>query len=226
MSNVGHALPDSPAIDFAPLIAALLAGDHAAALKETHRLRALGVSPEAIVTEGLEVAMDRLDEKCTIEQFNLLEIMLVGRAVAVVVHELFPEGLQPEKGRATFVIATLEGDVHDLGKNIVRTVLLGKGFRVVDLGRDCPVETLAEAAGREQARAVLVSGLISTVVPQVRRVRTALRRRGLDRVTVVAGGAALKQLSPADLDVDYVAETAFDGARYLENLVTTEGTVR
>lgn len=207
-----------PPADFTPLIAALLAGDHAAALTETRRLGAAGVAPERIVTEGLEAAMTRLDDKCTVEQFNLLEIMLVGRAVSVVVRELYPEGLPPEQGRATFVIATLEGDVHDLGKNIVRMVLIGKGYRVVDLGRDCPLDTLVAAAGRERARAVLVSGLISPVVPQVRRVRQALRAHGLDRVAVVAGGAALKQLAADDLNVDYVAETAFDGARYLDRL--------
>lgn len=204
--------------DFAPLIAALLAGDHAAAQAETHRLAAAGVAAERIVTGGLEAAMARLDDKCTVEQFNLLEIMLVGRAVSVVVAELYPEGLPPERGRATFVIATLEGDVHDLGKNIVRMVLIGKGYRVVDLGRDCPLAVLVTAAERERARAVLVSGLISSIVPQARRVRAALAERGLDRVAVVAGGAALKQLAAADLDVDYVAETAFDGARYLDRL--------
>lgn len=210
----------APSADFAPLIAALLAGDHGAALAETRDLRRQGATAEAIVTDGLEAAMGRLDEKCTVEQFNLLEIMLVGRAVSVVVHELYPEGLPPREGRATFVIATLEGDVHDLGKNIVRMVLTGKGYRVVDLGRDCPLETLAAAAERERARAVLVSGLISPIVPQVRRVRDALRERGLAGVAVVAGGAALKQLTPADLNVDYVAETAFDGARYLDGLAT------
>jgi 5-methyltetrahydrofolate--homocysteine methyltransferase len=92
----------------------------------------------------------------------------------------------------------------------------------VDLGRDCSLETLAAAAEREHARAVLVSGLISPVVPRVRKVREALAERGLAAVAVVAGGAALKQLSPADLNVDYVAETAFDGARYLDALVTAE----
>lgn len=205
---------------FENMVGALLGGDHAAALAEARRLRAAGVSAELIVTDGLEVAMGRLDEKCTVEQFNLLEIMLVGRAVSVVVQDLYPEGMPPARGRATFIIATLEGDVHDLGKNIVKMVLIGKGYRVVDLGRDCPVETLAEAADREHADAVLVSGLISTIVPQVRRVRAALQARGLAGVQVVAGGAALKQLGPADLNVDYVAETAFDGARYLEGLVT------
>lgn len=206
------------ATDFQTMVGALLAGDHATALAEALRLREAGVSPENIVTDGLEVAMGRLDDKCTVEEFNLLEIMLVGRAVSVVVQALYPEGIPPAQGRATFIIATLEGDVHDLGKNIVKMVLIGKGFRVVDLGRDCPVEAVVDAAERERADAVLVSGLISSIVPQVRRVRTALQARGLG-VPVVAGGAALKQLGKDDLNVDYVAETAFDGARYLESLV-------
>jgi 5-methyltetrahydrofolate--homocysteine methyltransferase len=208
------------ATDFETMVGALLAGDHVAALAEARRLKAAGVSAEHIVTDGLEVAMGRLDEKCTVEQFNLLEIMLVGRAVSVVVQDLYPEGMPPAGARASFVIATLEGDVHDLGKNIVKMVLIGKGYRVVDLGRDCPVEVLAEAAERERATAVLVSGLISPIVPQVRRVRAALQARGLGGLPVVAGGAALKQLSAAELNVDYVAETAFDGASYLEALAT------
>jgi len=201
------------------LIDVLLAGDHAEALAEARRLRGVGMAPERIVTEGLEAAMQLLDDKCTVESFNLLEIMLVGRAVSAVVMELYPEGVPPESGRQTFVIATLEGDVHDLGKNIAKMVLIGKGYRVVDLGKDCPVETLVNAAQREQAHAVLVSGLITPVIPQVRKLRPALDSRGLDGIRVVAGGAALKQSSADSLNVDYVAETAFDGARYLDSLV-------
>jgi len=201
------------------LVEVLLEGDHAAALAEARRLRTAGMAPERIVTEGLEAAMQRLDDKCTVESFNLLEIMLVGRAVSAVVNELYPEGVPPEHGRDTFVIATLEGDVHDLGKNIAKMVLIGKGYRVVDLGKDCPVETLVNAAEREHAHAVLVSGLITPVIPQVRKVRPALDKRGLGGIRVVAGGAALKQSSAEALNVDYVAETAFDGARYLDNLV-------
>jgi len=201
------------------LIDVLLAGDHAEALAEARRLRGVGMAPERIVTDGLEAAMQLLDDKCTVESFNLLEIMLVGRAVSAVVMELYPEGVPPESGRQTFVIATLEGDVHDLGKNIAKMVLIGKGYRVVDLGKDCPVETLVNAAQREQAYAVLVSGLITPVIPQVRKLRPALDSRGLDGIRVVAGGAALKQSSADSLNVDYVAETAFDGARYLDSLV-------
>lgn len=209
---------ENASTDLSPLMDALLDGDHRQALEETRRLRAAGVSPVEIVTKGLEVAMRRLDEKCTVEGFNLLEIMLVGRAVSAVVGELYPAGEAPPVGKATFIIATLEGDVHDLGKNIAKMVLIGKGYRVVDLGRDCPVQNVVEAVEREGASAVLVSGLITAIIPQVRKVRPALAEHGFSDVKVVAGGAALKQASAENLQVDYVAETAFDGARYLDQL--------
>lgn len=212
-----------PAPEMDTLIATLLDGDHAAALAAAQHLRSTGMAAERIVTEGMEEAMRRLDDKCTVESFNLLEIMLVGRAVAAVANALYPEGMPPEHGRATFVIATLEGDVHDLGKNLTRMILIGKGYRVVDLGKDCPVEILVNAAKREHASAVLVSGLITPVIAQVRKVRPALSECGLRNVKVVAGGAALKQLSAVSLNVDYVAETAFDGARYLDSLMGADG---
>jgi len=198
------------------LIDALLAGNHVAALTAARRLRAAGETRQAIVVRGIQAAMARLDEKCTIEAFNLLEIMLVGRAVAAVATELYPDSGPPPTARGSFVIATLEGDIHDLGKNIVKMVLTGHGYRVVDCGKDCPVDTLADAAVRERADAVLVSGLITSVIPQVRAVRAALAARGRPDLPIVAGGAALRQSSPTSLNVDYVAEDAFDGARYLE----------
>ena len=170
-----HTSGPSTGAAFQRLVDALLAGDHKLAAAVAQRLIEQGCSREQVVTDGLEHAMGLLDDKCTVESFNLLEIMLVGRAVSAVVRVLYPDGYAPAEGRATFVIATLEGDVHDLGKNIVRMVLAGKGFRVVDLGRDCPVDDLVGAAQREGAVAVLVSGLISPVVSQVRKLRPALR---------------------------------------------------
>jgi dimethylamine corrinoid protein len=206
--------------NMAPLIAALVDGNEREALAETKRLITAGVPAQRIVTDGLAPAMESVDAKCTVEAFNLLEIMLVGRAVSLVADELFPHGHAAIGAKATVVLATPEGDVHDLGKNIVRMILVGKGYRVVDLGRNCPIDTLADAAHREGARAVLVSGLITTVIPRVRAVKGALHERGLFEVPVIAGGAALKQASSEQLNVDYVAQTAFDGARYLDELTS------
>ena len=198
------------------LVQLLMEGDRMRAVAEAERLVEAGYRNEELVSGGLEVAMKGLDSKCTLEEFNLLEIMVAGRAVMDVMKFLYPPGTNPPATGGTVVIATPEGDVHDLGKNILRFVLTANGYRVVDCGRDCPVATIVEAAREEGARAVCVSGLITSVIPVVRQVRGSLAARGLDGVCVIAGGAALKQAAPADLDVDYVCDSAFDAAHWLD----------
>jgi methanogenic corrinoid protein MtbC1 len=198
-------------------IATILEGDSDEAVSRAKDLRGRGAGPEDIVIRGVEPAMGALDEKCTLEQFNLLEIMLAGRAVMDVMKFLYPAGIAAGDSKGTVVIASMEGDVHDLGKNILKMVLIGKGYHVVDCGKDCPLQKLLETAEKERPLAVGISGLITTIRPLVRQVKDQLALRGLGRIKVVAGGAALKQSSPAGLHVDFVAETAFDILRYLES---------
>ncbi|AFM25313.1 cobalamin B12-binding domain-containing protein [Desulfomonile tiedjei] len=204
------------------LVKALLDGDQVQAIAEARRLRGTGVEDERIVTEGMEAAMQQLDGKCTMEQFNLLEIMLTGRAVMGVMKELYPAGATSLRTKGTVVMASPEGDVHDLGKNILKVLLMAKAYHVVDCGKDCPTDRLIEIAEREGARAVAVSGLISSLIPQVRQIRDEMRSQGLGHIKVMAGGAALKQASAESLNVDFVAQTAFDGARYLDRVVEGE----
>lgn len=201
------------------LVDALLDGDQALSTAEARSLLSAGVEVERIVVEGIGTAMEQLDSKCTIDEFNLLEIMLVGRAVMSVMKELFPQGVPEEPTRGTVVVASLEGDVHDLGKNIVKMVLVGKGYRVIDCGKDCPLARLIDVAERQHADAVGISGLITTVISQVKKAKELLEERGLGHIKVLAGGAALKQATAESLKVDFVAETAFDGARYLGSSV-------
>jgi methanogenic corrinoid protein MtbC1 len=200
------------------LIAALLDGNREGAVAEAKRLLAGGVSEKEIIVDGLQAAMAKLDAKCTVEQFNLLEIMLVGRALTAVVNEIYPHGAPRDNTKGTIVVASLEGDIHDIGKNIVKMVLGGNGYRVVDCGKDCPVEKLVNSAEKEGAFAVFISGLITSVIPHVRRVKDMLSEKGLSHVKVAAGGAALKQSSKESLNVDFVAETVFDGAHYIESI--------
>lgn len=200
------------------LISSLLDGDCAGSVAHVGRLRGSGVSVERIVLDGVEAAMNRLDAKCTLEQFNLLEIMLVGRAVMDVMKHLYPAGSSSAATRGTVVIASLEGDVHDLGKNILKMVLTARGYHVVDCGKDCPLRKLVDAAEKESPFAVGVSGLITTIIPLVKQVRDALRERGLGKVKILAGGAALKQSLPDRLNVDFVAESAFDAVNYLNQV--------
>jgi len=200
------------------LVNTLLDGDKAQAVAEAKKLCDAGVSHQRIVTWGIEEAMAKLDAKCTVDEFNLLEIMLAGRATMGVIKELYPPGGPPPRTKGTVVIASLEGDIHDLGKNITKMILTGIGYRLVDCGKDCPVEKLIEAAEQERAQVIGVSGLITTIIPRVRQVKDMAAKRGPGHIKVLAGGAALKQASAESLNVDFVADTAFDGARYLEQI--------
>jgi methylmalonyl-CoA mutase cobalamin-binding domain/chain len=209
-------MPDS---EMLRLRKALVEGDQSEAAGVTDKLLLREIPVERIVVEGVEAAMEQLDAKCTAEQFNLLEIMLAGRSVMRVMSILYPAGTFPEPTRETVALASLEGDVHDLGKNIVKTVLTAKGYRVVDCGKDCPVDTLLDNAEREAAAVVGVSGLLTSVIEDVRNIRRELDARGLRRVRVIAGGAALKQMGPDELNVDFVGCTAFDCLHYLEEIM-------
>ena len=207
------------AFQMSNLIAALLEGDCAVSLSQAKHLCQCGASPEHLVMHGIEAAMLTLDEKCTLQQFNLLEIMLAGRAVMEVMKFLYPAGTTTANTKGTVVVATPEGDVHDLGKNILKIVLTGGGYHVIDCGKDCPLRKLIDVTEQERPLAVGISGLITTIIPLVRQVKDQLLLRGLDAVKVFAGGAALKQSSPSQLNVDFVADSAFDGLHYLDALV-------
>lgn len=198
------------------LVAAIVDGNRSEAVETVRLLRNQGVTHGELVTNGVEAAMKQLDLKCTAERFSILEIMLSGRAVMGVVNELYPAGTEMPNGRGTVVLCAVKGDIHDLGKNIVKIVFTASGYRVVDCGTDCPVDLLISTAEKEGAIAVGLSSLITTTVPNVRQVRTALGARGLGRIPVLAGGAALMQASPEDLNVDFVARSVFDGLRFLE----------
>jgi len=200
------------------LINNLLEGNCDESIADTKKLQDSGISVEEIVIEGIESAMTILDAKCTVEQFNLLEIMIAGRAVMGVIKHLYPGDSLPPDSKGTVVIAALEGDVHDLGKNILKMVLTAKGYRVIDCGKDCTLQKIVDAAEKASPLAIGISGLITSIIPLIRKVREALRSRGLDRIKVMAGGAALKQSSPEQLNVDYVADTAFDGVSYLDTI--------
>jgi 5-methyltetrahydrofolate--homocysteine methyltransferase len=202
-----------------PLVNALIEGERDRALVIVTELLDGGVRPIDIVTGGIEPAMTALDRKCTAEQFNLLEIMLTGRAVMAVIRQLFPDGAELPDPRGNVVVAVPEGDIHDIGKAILKVVLAGSRFRVIDCGKDAPVEAIVAAAAQSGADAVCVSGLISSVIPQLRRLKPALAQAGLSEVRVLAGGAALKQCTPANLEVDFVGQTAFDALNYLNALV-------
>ncbi len=201
------------------LINAILDGDVALTVIKVNKLLSAGMKPEKIITGVFERVTPELDEKCTIEQFNLLEIMLAGRAILEVIKELYPKGVPSSQIKGIIVIGVLEGDIHDLGKNIVKIMLMGRGYRVIDCGKDCPVEEIVNISEKEGADAIFISGLISTIIPKVQMVKPLLTQRGLTKIKIFAGGGALKQSTLEKLNVDFVAESVFDGLNHLNKIL-------
>src|SRR5512143_1763900 len=172
---------------------------------------------ERLIHEGLTAALRSLDAKCTNEEFNLLEIMLAGRAVMdKVVAKHLPAVTPPLVAPGqTIILGTIKGDIHELGKHVVKMLLKANGFKVIDIGKDVHPANFVKAAAIEGAASIGVSSLITLTIPYIREIRHILAAEGMQGVTVLAGGAAIQQARPEDLNVDFIAKNAFDGLHFL-----------
>ena len=206
------------ALKLATLVQAVISGNNKQAVGYAETLIAEGTDVYTIVQSGLLPPMQALDVKCTSDDFNLLEIMLAGRALMDVMDKVVTKNLtttELNEDNITIVLGTIKGDVHELGKHVVRIILRTAGYRVVDLGKDVDPAKFVQCAKEEKANYIFVSGLITVVMPYVRQIKQIVNREGLT-VKIVAGGAALKHATCEELAVDYVANDAFEALRYLQ----------
>jgi len=119
------------------------------------------------------------------------------------------------KSAGTVVIGTVAGDVHDIGKNIVGTLLKGSGYNVVDLGVDVPVDKFVEAVGEHKPKVLGMSALLSFTYPEMKAVVEALKAKGLrESVKVVIGGAPCNDEVKEYAGADLWAPTAMDTVAY------------
>jgi dimethylamine corrinoid protein len=202
---------------------AVIAGENEEAVAIANKLINRGVKPEEIIVQGVTKAMAYLDRKCTIRDFCLLELMLAGRAAMDVIDCLYAEGtatddlffdkdLYPGK---KIILGTIKGDIHEIGRNIFSMVMRTHGYQILDMGKDVDPADLVTAAIDHQADFIGISSLTTTTIQQVQDVRRIAVDQGLGAVKIIAGGAALQQSSAEYLNVDYVADTAFDGLHYI-----------
>lgn len=205
---------------------AIIAGKNEDAVAIANTLINRDVKPEKIILDGVTKAMEYLDKKCTIQDFCLLELMLAGRAAMDVIDHLYAEritkddilfdiDLYPSK---KIILGTIKGDIHEIGKNIFSMVMRSYGYQVIDMGKDVDPADLVTAAIDNKADFIGISSLITTATPHVREVRRFAVDNGFRAVKVIAGGAALKQSSAEYLNVDHVADTAFDGLHYIRSI--------
>lgn len=180
-----------------------------------------GLPVEDLVREGLTAALRLLDSKCTNEEFNLLEIMLAGRALTAILDEVLGPYLPssplmeavPER---TVIVGTIRGDVHEFGKHIVQMLFRASGYRVFDLGKDVAPHDFVKEAIIEGAGYIGVSSLITISIPYIKQIKEILAKSDLHSIKVIAGGAAIQQATAQELNVDFVAKDPFEALRYLE----------
>ena len=170
---------------------------------------------ELDVVNGLLIpALDLVGEKYERQEIFLPQLINAANAACQgfdVVKESIARKGQGSVSRGKILLATVQGDIHDIGKNIVKVVLENYGYTVVDLGRDVPVETVVEAAVREDIRLVGLSALMTTTVASMAETIRALRESGHD-CRIMVGGAVLTPEYAAEIGADYYAKDAKQSA--------------
>ena len=126
------------------------------------------------------------------------------------------------KAKGKIVIGTIQGDLHDIGKDIVSTMLVSAGFEVHDLGIDVPPESFSAKVKETGANIVGVSALLSVTVPTVSKVAEAIKLGGMrDRVKIIAGGAAMRPEYAANLGIDAAVNDAIEGVKIIKEWATS-----
>ena len=183
---------------------AVEAGKRNDAKQITQALLDGGFKPLDIVEQGLVPGMAAIGEKFKNNEVFVPEMLIAARAMKECLTLLEPlladAGIQP---KYTAVIGTVQGDLHDIGKNLVAMMLKGANIGVVDLGTNVPPDAFVAAVREHKARFVCLSALLTTTMPAMRSTVEAIRASGLDQVKILVGGAPVTQ--------DFCNEIGADG---------------
>jgi 5-methyltetrahydrofolate--homocysteine methyltransferase len=189
----------------------VIRGKRNEAVEEVRRALAAGVDPGAIMQDGLIAAMSVVGQKYSSGEFFLPQMMIAARAMTEAVTVLKPHlvgAAAEKKGKA--VVGTVAGDFHDIGKNIVKLMMEGAGYEVVDLGVDVAPEKFVAAVQGEAPRFVLMSALITLTMESMRRTITAMQAAGVrGSVLIGVGGAPLTQKFADEIGADFYGEDAY-----------------
>jgi 5-methyltetrahydrofolate--homocysteine methyltransferase len=208
-------------MDFNALSDHIINGKAADAEQWTQEALSQGVDCRDILERGLIPAMQVVGEKFKQEEFFLPQVLLAARAMKAAMALLSPllAQTQDDTSRGRVVIGTVQGDLHDIGKNIVAMMFEGAGFEVIDLGNDVSPEAFVTTAEEKRADMVCMSALLTTTMPMMGKTIEALRDSGMrQRVKVMVGGAPLNATYASSIGADGYAPdaaTAVERARDL-----------
>jgi 5-methyltetrahydrofolate--homocysteine methyltransferase len=167
-----------------------------------------GLKAKEIIDKGLIAGMDVVGVRFKKDEVFIPEVLMSARAMHAGLEILKPLLTEAdEKAKGVMVIATVKGDVHDIGKNLVAMMFEGAGFKVVDLGVDIPKEKVVEAAKANSAQLVGLSTLLTTGLDSMRETILAVHGAGI-KVKILVGGAAVTQNEASSMGADGYAENA------------------
>jgi len=180
--------------DLEQLSAAVEKGNRNEAKRITQVLLDGGMTPLQVVETGLVPAMASVGEKFKNNQVFVPEMLIAARAMKEAMGMLEPllaaAGITP---KYTAVIGTVQGDLHDIGKNLVAMMLKGANFKVVDVGTNVAPEKFVAAVKEHNAQIVGLSALLTTTMPAMKTTVDAFRAAGLNSVKIMIGGAPITQ---------------------------------
>ncbi len=181
--------------------------------------------PIQLIEEARE-GLERVGEEFEKGNYFLMELMRAAqifKEAASLINPRIQECYEDVKMKGKVLIGTVSGDVHDLGKGIVATLLKCKGFEVIDLGVDIPEQVFVEKIKEHDPQVVGMSGLLTTSIPVMGKTVKAIEEAGLrGQVKVIAGGGVVGEVKTSDIGVDYATSNANEGIRIIENWIDRE----
>ena len=194
----------------AELYDAILKGNAKKAEEVTRAALAANVDPSELVQKYMIPAMDEVGKRFECNDYFVPELLIAARAMktslTIITPYLVKTGAEPA-GRV--VIGTVQGDLHDIGKNLVASMLEGGGFQVVDLGVDVPPQKFVDAAKEKEGTIVALSALLTTTMTMMRTVVDALAKAGIrDKTKVMIGGAPITQQYADEIGADGYSDNA------------------
>ena len=196
--------------DLKKLYVAIVNGDDKTAVAITQEAISEGAKPMELITNHMIPAMDEVGRRFECSEYYVPELMLAARAMKRALEFLRPllaaSGIKPV---ARVVIGTVKGDLHDIGKNLVSSILEGGGCDVLDLGTDVSPEKVIAAVNTHNANIVVLSALLTVTMPMMKSTIDALQQAGMrDRVKVIVGGAPVTREYAEKIGADGYSETA------------------
>jgi 5-methyltetrahydrofolate--homocysteine methyltransferase len=181
-----------------------------------------GLDPLACINEGLTKGIDRVGELFASGEYFLPDLVIGGEAMKTALSVLEPALAENQEREVAgrVVLGTVEGDLHEIGKTLVGTMLTANGFQVTDIGIDQPASEFVTAVKEAGATLVGASALLTTTIPEQQKIIEALEEAGLrDQVKVMVGGAPVTQAWADKIGADGYAEDAIAAVAVAKKLV-------